>query len=118
MATTLGDVTDHLQVSTATETREQAIELARGAVKAKLAAGAQVIGPVTSVFVHLGEFGQSEEWQLTLKTTTDRYDDLQAFLLKNHPWQNPEIGALPILRGAPGYLRWISETVGTEDAMD
>ncbi|GAB2880167.1 divalent-cation tolerance protein CutA [Streptomyces mayteni] len=100
-------MTDFVQVSTATETREAAEALARSAVEARLAAGAQIVGPVVSVFWHLGEFGTGEEWQLLLKTRMDRYPDLEEHLLAHHPWENPEIAAVPICAGATGYLDWI-----------
>jgi periplasmic divalent cation tolerance protein len=107
-------VTDCVQVSTATQTKEQAVQLAGAAVKAALAAGAQVIGPVTSVFIHLNEFGQGEEWQLILKTMAQRYAQLETFLARNHPWDNPEIAAIPIIGGSERYLNWISDTVTVE----
>ncbi|MER0241111.1 divalent-cation tolerance protein CutA [Streptomyces sp. HSW2009] len=97
------------QVSTATPTREQAIALAQSAVRARLAAGAQVIGPVTSVFWHDGEFGEGEEWQLLLKTTDARYPELEQHLLAAHPWQNPELAAVRVVAGAEGCLRWVEE---------
>lgn len=103
-------MTDYVQVSTATETREQAVELARTITEARLVASAQVIGPVTAIFWHLGEIGQSDEWQVILKTTYDRYDELEARLTENHPWSTPEIVAVPIMRGSEGYLGWISRT--------
>ncbi|MGW6528378.1 divalent-cation tolerance protein CutA [Streptomyces venezuelae] len=99
---------DYVQVSTATETREQAAELAGGAVKNRLAAGAQIIGPVTSVFWHAGEFGTGEEWQLLLKTSSERYPALERHLVDNHPWTNPEICATPIVAGADPCLQWIA----------
>ncbi|MFE7773048.1 divalent-cation tolerance protein CutA [Streptomyces sp. NPDC057445] len=102
-------MTDFVQVSTATPTREQAVELAQSVVRERLAAGAQIIGPVTSVFWHLGKFGTGEEWQLLLKTRTGRYPELEAHLLKNHPWDNPEVSAVPIVAGAEACLRWVSE---------
>ncbi|MEU2339999.1 divalent-cation tolerance protein CutA [Streptomyces sp. NPDC013172] len=101
---------DYLTVSTATETREQAVALAQSAVRARLAAGAQIIGPVTSVFWHAGEFGTSEEYQLLLKTTDSRYPELEAHLLEHHPWDNPEVCATPIVRGATGCLEWIDRS--------
>ncbi|MCF3960920.1 divalent-cation tolerance protein CutA [Streptomyces fuscigenes] len=107
-------MTDFVQVSTATETREQAIELARSVVQNRLAAGAQIIGPVTSVFWHLGEFGTGEEWQLLLKTRTDRYAALEAHLLKHHPWDNPEVSAVPIVAGAERCLHWVAENTEPE----
>lgn len=106
---------DFLQVSTATPTRDQAVELARTVVAERLAAGAQIIGPVTSAFWHDGAFGTGEEWQLLLKTTRARYPELEAHLLKHHPWQKPEIAAVPIETGSKGCLDWITaNTTPTE----
>lgn len=101
---------DFLQVSTATETRDQAVELARSVVTDRLAAGAQIVGPVVSVFWHAGEFGTGEEWQLLLKTHTARYAELEAHLLEHHPWKNPEVSAVPIVAGSDAYLRWVATT--------
>ncbi|MER7574917.1 divalent-cation tolerance protein CutA [Streptomyces sp. NPDC126514] len=99
---------DFLQVSTATPTRDQAVALARSVVAERLAAGAQIVGPVTSAFWHDGEFGTGEEWQLLLKTTGARYPELEAHLLKHHPWQNPEVAAVAIEAGSAGCLGWIA----------
>ncbi|MEU9201929.1 divalent-cation tolerance protein CutA [Streptomyces sp. NPDC048332] len=104
-------MTDYVQVSTATETKAQAVELAGLAVQQRLAAGAQIVGPVTSVFWHLGEYGTGEEWQLLLKTTRDRYPALEAYLVENHPWDNPEVCAVPLVAGAEKCLTWISDSV-------
>ncbi len=104
----------YLQVSTAVESRATAEALAWSVVEARLAAGAQIIGPVVSVFWHLGEFGTGEEWQLLLKTTEDRYAALESHLLERHPWENPEISAVPIVAGTEAYLTWIRRTTETE----
>ncbi len=90
--------------------------MARSAVEARLAAGAQIAGPLVSVFWHLGEFGTGEEWQLLLKTTEDRYADLEAHLLQHHPWKNPEISAVRIAAGSEAYLSWIRRSTGREVA--
>lgn len=74
-----------------------------------LAAAAQVFGPVTSVFWHKGEFGEGEEWQVLLKTTESRYAELEAHLIAEHPWDNPEVSAIQ-LRGSAAYLAWIDRT--------
>ncbi|MER8003478.1 divalent-cation tolerance protein CutA [Streptomyces sp. NPDC095613] len=104
-------MTEYLEVSTATETRQQAIDLAKSAVRERLAAGAQIIGPVTSVFWHLGEFGEGEEWRLLLRTSSTRYTELEKHLLAHHPWDNPELCAVPIVNGAPRCLNWINDSV-------
>ncbi|TCC19988.1 divalent-cation tolerance protein CutA [Kribbella sindirgiensis] len=100
----------YLQVSTATPTREDAVRLAGSAVAAGLAAGAQVVGPVVSVFWHAGEYGEGEEWQVLLKTTEARYAELEAHVLAAHPWDNPELGAVPIVAGSAGYLEWLDKS--------
>ncbi|MFF3289937.1 divalent-cation tolerance protein CutA [Streptomyces sp. NPDC003023] len=108
-------MTDFVQVSTATETRDQAIELAKSAVRERLAAGAQVIGPVTSVFWHLGEFGTGEEWQLLLTTRTERYPELETHLLEHHPWETPQVQAVPVVAGSKGCLSWVAKNTAPEN---
>ncbi len=105
--------TNVLQVSTVTPTREQALALARSTVRARLAAGAQIL-PATSVFWHDGEFGEGEEWQLLLKTTDARYPELERHLLAAHPWQSPELVAVRVEEGAAGCLRWVEVMTAPE----
>jgi len=92
------------------------VDLARSAVEAKLAAGAQIVGPVTSVFWHLGEFGTGQEWQLLLKARADQYPRIEAHLVEHHPWTNPEVVATAIVAGSPDYLRWIGTTTAPHPA--
>ncbi|HEY2763122.1 MAG TPA: divalent-cation tolerance protein CutA [Pseudonocardiaceae bacterium] len=98
------------QVQVAAPTKEAALTLARGAVEARLAAGGQVVGPVTSVFWHQGEFGTGNEWQVILKTTEGRYKELEQHLVERHEWTNPEITAVPLAAGLKAYLDWIDRT--------
>ena len=104
-------MTDYLQVTTVADTRETAAKLAGTAVAAKLAASAQVHGPVTSFFWHEGESGEGEEWQVTLKTTTERYPELESLLRQEHTWDNPEISAVRMVNGSAEYFAWIDRTV-------
>ncbi|HJP80123.1 MAG TPA: divalent cation tolerance protein CutA [Pseudonocardiaceae bacterium] len=106
---------DYLQVSTVAGDRETAAKLASAAVAAKLAAGAQVYGPVTSFFWHLGQSGEGEEWQVTLKTRADRYPELEALLLREHTWDNPEVSAIPLVNGTAAYFAWINDTVDIQN---
>ncbi|MEU3657012.1 divalent-cation tolerance protein CutA [Streptomyces sp. NPDC032161] len=76
---------DFIQVSTATPDRQAAVDLARSVVAERLAAGAQIIGPVTSVFWHNGDFGIGEEWQLLFKTRRELYAEIEDYILRNHP---------------------------------
>jgi len=106
----LGGMPEMLRVTTATPDRDSALSLARSAVQARLAGNAQVLGPVASVFWHLGELGESEEWQLVLSTTAEAYPDLQEHLIEAHPWDNPEITAVAIERAPDSYTRWLRES--------
>ena len=98
-----------LRVTTATPDQDSAKELARSAVAARLAGNAQIIGPVISVFRHLGETGEGEEWQLVLSTTAEAYPALEAHLIAGHPWTNPEITAIPLVAATAAYGAWLRE---------
>lgn len=100
-----------LQVVTATNSKKEADGLAQGLVKARLAASAQVDGPIRSTYWWEGKATSAEEWRVTIKTAADRYDELEAFILEQHSYVTPGILATPVARGSEKYLRWIvSET--------
>jgi periplasmic divalent cation tolerance protein len=84
--------------------------LLRGAVQVKLAAGGQIAGPVRTAFWHLGELGEGEEWRVTLTTTASKYPELEAHLIEQHPWDNPEVTYVPIEGGSAAYLSWVERT--------
>ena len=103
-----------LQVQTTTDSRAEAVELARGAVEARLAACAQVSGPVASTFWWEGTLERAEEWLLTLKLPTSGYQALADFIARGHSYDEPEIVATPIVEGSPAYLSWIEEETRPE----
>jgi periplasmic divalent cation tolerance protein len=107
---------DFLQVQTTTDSRAEAMELARTAVEARLAAGAQVAGPITSTYWWEGEVERLEEWLVILKLPAGLYTDLAAFLTEQHSYDEPEIIAVPLSAGSPGYLRWIAEETRSDVA--
>lgn len=103
-------MTDLLRVTTATPDLDSAKMLARTAVAAHLAGNAQIAGPVISVFWHLGQTGEGEEYQVILSTTTGAYPALEAHLIKHHPWDNPEITAVALAAAPDAYDRWLRES--------
>ncbi|MCG5219382.1 divalent-cation tolerance protein CutA [Streptosporangium sp. KLBMP 9127] len=103
-------MTEYVQVSTTTDSRDTAMDLLRSAVEAELAASGQVFGPATSVFWHLGKLGEAEEWQVVLKATAARYPELEAHLIAQHPWDNPEVTFTSIDGGSTAYLDWLGRT--------
>jgi len=108
---------EFLQVQTTTDSRAEAMELARAAVEARLAACGQVAGPVASTFWWNEELERAEEWFVFLKTTADRYAELAAFITERHSYDEPEILAVPIIAGAAPYLAWLREETRPEEAM-
>ena len=99
----------YLQVQTTTDSRSEAMELGRAAVEARLAACAQVAGPVASTYWWEGGIERAEEWLVLLKLPAARLGELTAFLTERHSYDEPEIVALPIVAGSPSFLSWLSE---------
>ena len=101
------EVTDCCQVTTTWPDQAAADRAAATLVTERLAACAQVQGPVLSTYAWEGANQQGQEWYCHLKTTIARLGDLQERIRELHPYEVPEIIALPILGGYEGYLEWI-----------
>jgi periplasmic divalent cation tolerance protein len=104
----------YCQVVTTTDGQEAAQRLARGAVQARLAACAQVSGPITSHYWWEGEIASEPEWQVVFKTTTAAYPALERHLREGHSYSVPEILCLPVVVGNPTYLDWLDREVRRE----
>ncbi len=102
------------QVTTTLPDQTAAERVATQLVEERLAACAQVLGPIRSTFWWEGKVEQANEWYCHLKTTLARLPGLQARIRELHPYQVPEIIAVPILQGNPDYLKWIQDTVRSE----
>ena len=99
------------QVTTTLPDQAAAERLGRVLVEERLAACAQVVGPVWSTYHWQGAVERATEWYCHLKTTAARLPQLQSRIRELHPYDVPEIIALPVLDGDADYLRWIDETV-------
>ncbi len=102
-------LTQYCQVLTTVGTRVAADALGRDAVEGRLAACAQVTGPITSTYWWQGVVETAEEWQVVFKTTAERYPALAAQIRTQHEYDVPEILCLPVVDGNPAYLAWISD---------
>lgn len=76
-------------------------------VTQRLAACVNILAPCTSVYRWQEEIEHAAEVPLLIKTTLLRYPALQAALTEAHPYELPEIIALPLRKGLPAYLAWI-----------
>jgi periplasmic divalent cation tolerance protein len=102
-------VTGCCQVTTAVAEELAATELATTVVAERLAACAQVLGPVNSTYRWEGAVRQAREWLVVAKTTDARLPALTSRIRALHRYDVPEIVALEITAGDPAYLRWIRD---------
>ncbi len=106
-------MTDCIQVMTTVERQEDAEKIARILVEGRLAACVQVIGPATSTYHWQGSIQRSREWLCLIKSRASLYGEIEEAIRKAHPYQVPEVLALPIVAGSKSYLEWIErETSG------
>lgn len=96
-----------IQVITTTDKKADAERIARALVEGRLAACVQVIGPVLSTYRWKGRVETAEEWQCWAKTEAGLYEDVEKAIRAIHPYELPEIVAMPVLRGSPEYLDWL-----------
>lgn len=105
----MGDV---LVVLVTTPTAEVAADLARALVEARLAACGNVVPGLRSIYRWEGAVQDEPEALLLLKTTRDRFEALRDEVLRRHPYQVPEVVALPVEAGSAAYLDWVRAQVG------
>lgn len=84
-----------------------AAKLARGLIEERLAACVNVIPGVKSFYRWEGKLEADAEIQLIIKTRPDRFDAVAAWLKANHPYEVPELIALPAAHVSDEYLKWV-----------
>jgi periplasmic divalent cation tolerance protein len=107
---------EYVQVLTTAGSEEEAKRLAALLVDRRVAACAQVLGPVASRYRWRGAVEEEREWQCLAKTEMAIYDEVEAAIRGAHSYEEPEILAFPIVAGSPGYLRWIGDNIGPASA--
>lgn len=85
--------------------------LARALVQERLVACVNRLPEVTSVYRWEGEVQEDSESLLVMKTTSKGFPRLRDRVLELHPYDLPEILALPVVDGLPGYLSWVVDEV-------
>ncbi|WP_411201561.1 divalent cation tolerance protein CutA [Kosakonia cowanii] len=86
-------------------------DLAAKALVDKLAACVTILPGATSLYYCEGKLEQEYEVQLLLKTDVAHLDDLFACLKSHHPYQTPELLALPVSHGEHDYLTWLNASL-------
>ena len=91
-------------------------ELATALVSERLAACVNILGPCSSVYRWQDGIERAQEVPLLVKTTTARYAALEAAVRARHPYELPEIIAVPLARGLPEYLAWVAAETSPDPA--
>jgi periplasmic divalent cation tolerance protein len=103
-----------IQVQTTVPSAVDAERIGRALVEGRAAACVQVVGPIRSTYRWEGRVEDAEEWLLLVKTTRDRWPDVADGIRRSHPYEEPELIALPVVEGSAGYLGWIAASVEEE----
>lgn len=100
----------HLLVMTQTPDLGTAQTISKAILNARVAACVSIMPQVTSHYVWEGKLEAAEEWPLLIKTTQACYEQLEQIIVSLHPYQIPEVIALPISQGLPAYLQWLTQS--------
>lgn len=87
-------------------------KMARRIVESRAAACVNQLAPCTSTFRWQDKIETNSEVPLLIKTTTKAYPRLEALIKDCHPYELPEIIAIPLSEGLPDYLNWVDQETG------
>jgi periplasmic divalent cation tolerance protein len=104
-------MTDKIVVLSTCASLEDGERLARALVDARLAACVNLIPAMRSVYRWRGAVESESECLIVIKSSREQFDALRETVAMLHPYDVPELIALPILDGAPNYLDWLTANV-------
>jgi periplasmic divalent cation tolerance protein len=104
--------TDALLVCVTVPDAETADKLAEALVGERLAACVNVLPPMRSIYRWKGAVERDSEQLCLVKTTRAGFERLRARIIELHPYEVPEVIALPVERGHAAYLEWLTGSVG------
>ena len=103
----MADSADCLLVMTTCDDAAVAERIAHRLVERHLAACVNVLPAARSVYRWQGRVESADEYTLLIKTQASRFEALQAALVEAHPYELPEVLAVPIVTGSEEYLQWL-----------
>jgi len=107
-------MTEHVVVLVTAASADEAARLGRTLVEERLAACANVVGPIRSIYRWQGAVEDAAEHLLLLKARAADVDALAARVCAIHSYDLPEVIALPIVAGSATYLAWLAEATARE----
>ncbi len=109
-----GHVSEFIQVMTTTASEDDARKIAGALVEERLAACVQVVGPIASTYRWRGAVERAQEYLCLVKTRAEAYGRVEERIRQLHPYEVPEIVALPITAASAAYLAWIDSEVARQ----
>lgn len=100
-----------LLIQTTCDRREPLDAIAIRLVEIRLAACVHISGPVDSIYRWQDRIDSSSEWILTAKSRADLFERTSRTILELHPYELPELIALPLAATSPGYLAWLNDNL-------
>lgn len=107
----MGNTSRYIQIFTTVAKRDDAERIAITLSDKKLSACTQIIGPINSVYRWKGKVEKSKEWVCIVKTKISQYKKIEKVIKKIHPYELPEIIAVPIIKGSREYLGWMEKEI-------
>ncbi|MGV1098282.1 divalent-cation tolerance protein CutA [Thiovibrio sp. JS02] len=98
---------EYVQIATTVATAEEAGRIAKLLVEKRLAACVQVLPAMTSYYRWQGKIENAGEHLCLIKSRKDLFPEVEAAIKSVHPYEVPEIIALPICAGSQDYLTWL-----------
>lgn len=102
-----------VQIQFAIDDRAQADAIVESLLAQRLVACGQCTGPMVSRYRWKGSLERTEEWLVLLKTRAELTERVIESIVRDHPYETPEVVALAIIEGSAGYLDWIGEATAT-----
>lgn len=100
-------MSETIVVTTTFEQKSEALELAAILLKKRLVACAQTAGPVESMYWWKGKIEHANEYKLVMKSTMSLWQELEETIRSNHPYDVPEIVAVPVALVNNDYDKWL-----------
>ena len=107
-------MSEYIQVFTTLEKKDDAERIARALLEKKLAACVQIVGPVSSYFQWQGKVELALEFLCIIKSRQNLFAGLEAVIKQMHPYEVPELLAMPVTAGGRGYLAWLEQELEPE----
>lgn len=104
-----------LQITTTVSQRESAAALGKRIVDSRLAACAQLEGPIESTYRWKGNVETASEWRLCLKTREDCFDRIVEVIQESHEYEVPEIVAVELVGVSKSYADWLESQLQVEE---